>query len=76
MKELGLTRLHALLLLLLLEALPCLGQSDGSGDGYKIFLYKAGYAGETGPFHPPGSFYEGHRREGAVKCKPYMNSNF
>lgn len=44
--------------------------------GYKIYLYKAGYAGETGPFHPPGSFYEGHRREGAVECKPYMNRNF
>lgn len=44
--------------------------------GYQITLYKAGYAGETGPFHPPRSFYEGHLREGAVKCKPYMNSNF
>ena len=44
--------------------------------GYRIFLYKAGYAGETDPFHPPGSFYEGHRREGAVKCKPYMNRYF
>lgn len=44
--------------------------------GYKIFLNQAGYAGETGPFHPPGSFYEGHRREGAVKCEPYMNQNF
>jgi len=43
---------------------------------YHVFMSEVGFGGETGPFHPPGSFYEGFLREGAVECTPYKNIYF
>lgn len=43
---------------------------------YRVFINKMDWAGETEPFYPPQSFYEGFLKEGAVKCKPHKNVNF
>jgi hypothetical protein len=43
---------------------------------YRIFINKMDWGGETESFYPPGIFFDGFLKEGAVKCKPYKNVNF
>ena len=51
-------------------------KQDSSPVGYRISLYGMSDGGDTGPFDPPKVYYDGFVKEGAVKCKPYKNSNF
>ena len=43
---------------------------------YRIFINEVAYSGETEPFDPPKTYYDGFLKEGAVKCKPYKNIYF
>jgi hypothetical protein len=43
---------------------------------YGVSIREVNYRGDTEPFMPPKSFYEGFLREGAVRCKPYKNIHF
>lgn len=43
---------------------------------YRIFINKLADGGDTEPFDPPKTYYDGFLKEGAVKCLPYKNMHF
>jgi len=43
---------------------------------YRIFMYPLAWGGETEPFDPPKTYFDGFLKEGAVKCLPHKNVNF
>jgi hypothetical protein len=43
---------------------------------YRIFMHPLAWGGETEPFDPPKTYFDGFLKEGAVKCQPYKNINF
>ena len=51
-------------------------KQDSRPISYRIFMYKLADGGDTEPFDPPKTYYDGFLKEGAVKCKPYKNIYF
>ncbi|MDQ3667683.1 MAG: hypothetical protein M3410_14145 [Acidobacteriota bacterium] len=51
-------------------------KASGAHVSYKISMNQVHYGGDTGPWLPPKTFYEGFLKEGAVRCKPYKNIHF
>ena len=51
-------------------------KQDSRPIAYRIFMYPLAWGGETEPFDPPKTYFEGFLKEGAVKCLPYKNMNF
>ncbi len=43
---------------------------------YRVFLNQLNDGGETEPFHPPATFFNGFLGDGAVSCKPHRNIYF
>jgi len=51
-------------------------KQDSRRIAYRIFMYRLAWGGETEPFDPPKTYFDGFLKEGAVKCLPYKNINF
>jgi hypothetical protein len=51
-------------------------KQDSRPIAYRIFMYPLAWGGETEPFDPPKTYFDGFLKEGAVKCLPYKNMNF
>lgn len=49
---------------------------DSRPIAYRIFMYRLAWGGETEPFDPPKTYYDGFLKDGAVKCLPDKNMNF
>lgn len=43
---------------------------------YRVIIRQINYSGETEPFYPPGIFYQGFLKDGAIKCLPHKNIYF
>jgi hypothetical protein len=51
-------------------------KQDSRPIAYRIFMYPLAWGGETEPFDPPKTYFDGFLKEGTVKCLPYKNMNF